>query len=90
MCQMRNDMINVLRVMNSICLYYPFRQVEEGKKYIMYASNGQHIIIYLFPNFGTLDIYQIKDGVEKQILLSMNPDNDDHWATLRQTIATIQ
>jgi len=87
---MRDDIINVLRVMNSICLYYPFRQVETDKKYIMYASNGQHIIIYLFPNSGTLDIYQIKDGVEKQILLSMNPDNDDHWLTLKQTIATIQ
>ena len=87
---MRDNIINVLRVMNSICLYYPFRQVEKDKKYIMYASNGQHIIIYLFPNSGTLDIYQIKDGVEKQILLSMNPDNDDHWSTLKQTIATIQ
>ena len=87
---MRDDIINVLGVMNSICLYYPFRQVEKDKKYIMYSSNGQHIIIYLFPNSGTLDIYQIKNGVEKKILLNMNPDNDNHWSTLKQTIATIQ
>lgn len=88
---MRNDdKTDVLRVMNSICLYYPFREVEKNKKYMMYAQSGQHIVIYLFPNSGTLDIYQLVDGNEKQVLLSMNPNNDDHWSILKQTIATIQ